>query len=74
MRRIGRSDIHRRVVAALIGEHGRNIFPLVRRGSCHGSPRRGEPEQDRREPSERKGREQERRHAPPAPSVMVSER
>jgi hypothetical protein len=47
MRRIGRGDIHRRGVAALIGEHGRKIFPLVRRNSRHvGSPRRGEPEQD----------------------------
>jgi hypothetical protein len=48
-RRIARGDIHRRVVAALIGEHGRNSFPLVRRRSCHclgGPPRRGEPEQD----------------------------
>jgi len=48
-RRIGRGDIHRCVVAALIGEHGRNIFPLVRRRPCHclgSSPRRGEPEQD----------------------------
>lgn len=65
--RVGRGDIHRRVVAALIGKHGRNIFPLVRRRSRHcfgSSPRRGEPEQDRREPSERKGHEQERRHSP----------
>jgi len=49
MGRIAGGDIHRRGGAALIGEHGRKIFPLVRRRPCHrpgNSPRRGEPEQD----------------------------
>jgi hypothetical protein len=49
MGRIARGDIYRRGGAALIGEHRRNIFPLVRRRSCRclgSSPRRGEPEQD----------------------------
>jgi hypothetical protein len=57
MRRIRRGDIHRRGVAALIGEHGRKIFPLARRSPGHamrGSPRRGEVEQDWAEPSERR--------------------
>jgi len=71
MRRIPRGDVHRRGGAALIGKHGRKIFPLVRRRPAtplRDSPFRGEAREDRSGPSGRKGEQHHRRGAPP-PSV-----
>src|SRR5262245_65765806 len=70
-RRIPRGDVHRRGGAALIGKHGRKIFPLVRRRPAtplRDSPFRGEAREDRSGPSGRKGEQHHRRGAPP-PSV-----